>query len=64
MEVIHDIFEEQRSLDSVVLRILQRAQRLLLVERAAVSLLEENTLVCLFPLSLSLKTESNTELML
>ncbi|CAG0886387.1 unnamed protein product [Darwinula stevensoni] len=48
VEVIHDIFEEQRSLDSVVLRILQRTQRLLLVERAAVSLLEENTLECRF----------------
>nr|CAD7409981.1 unnamed protein product [Timema poppensis] len=42
LEVVHDLFEEQTSLEKVILKIMQRAQRLLKCERAAVLLLEEN----------------------
>jgi dual 3',5'-cyclic-AMP and -GMP phosphodiesterase 11 len=40
--VVHDLFEEQTSLEKVTLKIMQRAQRLLKCERAAVLLLDEN----------------------
>ncbi len=43
LEVVHDVFEEQTSLESVILKIMQRAQRLLKCERAAVLLLDDNT---------------------
>ncbi|GLH00338.1 cGMP-specific 3',5'-cyclic phosphodiesterase [Gryllus bimaculatus] len=42
LEVVHDLFEEQTSLEQVILKIMQRAQRLLKCERASVLLLEEN----------------------
>ncbi|CAL8109890.1 unnamed protein product [Orchesella dallaii] len=42
LEVVHDLFEEQTSLEKVILKIMQRAQRLLKCERAAVLLLDEN----------------------
>jgi acetylglutamate synthase len=42
LEVVHDLFEEQTSLEKVTLKIMQRAQRLLKCERAAVLLLDEN----------------------
>ncbi|KAJ9586234.1 hypothetical protein L9F63_020143, partial [Diploptera punctata] len=41
LEVVHDLFEEQTSLEKVTLKIMQRAQRLLKCERAAVLLLDE-----------------------
>ncbi|XP_076309815.1 dual 3',5'-cyclic-AMP and -GMP phosphodiesterase 11A-like [Tachypleus tridentatus] len=41
LEVVHDLFEEQTSLDKVILKIMQRAQRLLKCERAALLLLQE-----------------------
>jgi len=40
---VHDLFEEQTSLEKVILKIMQRAQRLLKCERAAVLLLDENS---------------------
>ncbi|XP_035701980.1 dual 3',5'-cyclic-AMP and -GMP phosphodiesterase 11A [Folsomia candida] len=43
LEVVHDLFEEQTSLESVILKIMQRAQRLLKCERAAVLLLDEHS---------------------
>ncbi|XP_063889229.1 dual 3',5'-cyclic-AMP and -GMP phosphodiesterase 11A-like isoform X2 [Scylla paramamosain] len=43
LEVVHDLFEEQTSLENVVLKTLQRAQRLLKCERAAVMLLEDGS---------------------
>jgi dual 3',5'-cyclic-AMP and -GMP phosphodiesterase 11 len=42
LEVVHDLFEEQTSLEKVTLKIMQRAQRLLKCERAAVLLLDES----------------------
>jgi hypothetical protein len=41
--VVHDLFEEQTSLEKVTLKIMQRAQRLLKCERAAVLLLDETS---------------------
>ncbi|XP_076045128.1 dual 3',5'-cyclic-AMP and -GMP phosphodiesterase 11A-like isoform X3 [Oratosquilla oratoria] len=41
LEVTHDIFEEQTSLENVILKTLQRSQRLLKCERAAVLLIED-----------------------
>ncbi|KAK3867481.1 hypothetical protein Pcinc_027051, partial [Petrolisthes cinctipes] len=46
LEVVHDLFEEQTSLENVILKTLQRAQRLLKCERAAVMLLEDGTEEC------------------
>ncbi|XP_069951729.1 dual 3',5'-cyclic-AMP and -GMP phosphodiesterase 11A [Cherax quadricarinatus] len=43
LEVVHDLFEEQTSLENVILKTLQRAQRLLKCERAAVMLLEDGS---------------------
>ncbi|XP_047500995.1 dual 3',5'-cyclic-AMP and -GMP phosphodiesterase 11A-like [Penaeus chinensis] len=43
LEVVHDLFEEQTSLENVILKTLQRAQRLLKCERAAVLLLEDGS---------------------
>ncbi|XP_076342606.1 dual 3',5'-cyclic-AMP and -GMP phosphodiesterase 11A-like isoform X2 [Tachypleus tridentatus] len=43
LEVVHDLFEEQTSLEKVILKIMQRAQRLLKCERAAVLLLVEGS---------------------
>ncbi|XP_076324663.1 dual 3',5'-cyclic-AMP and -GMP phosphodiesterase 11A-like isoform X1 [Tachypleus tridentatus] len=43
LEVVHDLFEEQTSLDKVILKIMQRAQRLLNCERVALLLLQEGT---------------------
>ncbi|XP_067131816.1 dual 3',5'-cyclic-AMP and -GMP phosphodiesterase 11A-like [Centruroides vittatus] len=43
LEVVHDLFEEQTSLEKVILKIMQRAQKLLKCERAAVLLLREDT---------------------
>ncbi|KAK9509261.1 hypothetical protein O3M35_006613 [Rhynocoris fuscipes] len=43
LEVVHDLFEEQTSLEKVILKIMQRAQRLLKCERAAVLLADENS---------------------
>ena len=42
LEVVHDLFEEQTSIEKVILKIMQRAQRLLKCDRAAVLLLDEN----------------------
>lgn len=42
LEVVHDLFEEQTSIDNVVMKIMQRAQRLLKCERAAVLLVDES----------------------
>lgn len=41
LEVVHDLFEEQTSIDKVIMKIMQRAQRLLKCERAAVLLVDE-----------------------
>ncbi|XP_076322626.1 dual 3',5'-cyclic-AMP and -GMP phosphodiesterase 11A-like [Tachypleus tridentatus] len=41
LEVVHDLFEEQTSPEKVILKIMQRAQRLVKCERAAVLLLHE-----------------------
>ena len=38
LEVVHDLFEEQTSTESVVLKIMQRAQTLLKCERCSVLL--------------------------
>ncbi|XP_065216930.1 dual 3',5'-cyclic-AMP and -GMP phosphodiesterase 11A-like isoform X2 [Planococcus citri] len=43
LEVVHDLFEEQTSLEKVILKIMQRAQRLLKCEKAAVLLVDENS---------------------
>ncbi|XP_050695412.1 dual 3',5'-cyclic-AMP and -GMP phosphodiesterase 11A-like isoform X2 [Eriocheir sinensis] len=43
LEVVHDLFEEQTSIENVILKTLQRAQRLLKCERAAVMLLEDGS---------------------
>lgn len=40
---MHDLFEEQTSLEKVILKIMQRAQRLLKCEKAAVLLVDENS---------------------
>lgn len=42
LEVVHDLFEEQTSIDKVIMKIMQRAQRLLKCERAAVLLVDES----------------------
>ncbi|XP_052805617.1 dual 3',5'-cyclic-AMP and -GMP phosphodiesterase 11A-like isoform X2 [Mya arenaria] len=42
LEVVHDLFEEQTSLDDVILKIMQRAQILLKCERCSVLLRAEN----------------------
>lgn len=47
--MVHDLFEEQTSLENVILKTLQRAQRLLKCERAAVMLLEDGSEVRLGP---------------
>lgn len=44
LEVVHDLFEEQTSLEKVILKIMQRAQRLLKCERAAVLLLDDSVI--------------------
>lgn len=41
LEVVHDLFEEQTSLEKVILKTMQRAQKLLKCERAAVLLVDE-----------------------
>ena len=41
LEVVHDLFEQQTSLENVVLKTLQRAQRLLQCERVIVMILQE-----------------------
>lgn len=41
--MVHDLFEEQTSLEKVILKIMQRAQRLLKCERAAVLLADETS---------------------
>ncbi|XP_022250789.1 dual 3',5'-cyclic-AMP and -GMP phosphodiesterase 11A-like isoform X2 [Limulus polyphemus] len=43
LEVAHDLFEEQTSLEKVILKIMQRAQQLLKCEKAAVLLLQEGS---------------------
>lgn len=40
--MVHDLFEEQTSIDKVIMKIMQRAQRLLKCERAAVLLVDES----------------------
>ncbi|XP_050407137.1 dual 3',5'-cyclic-AMP and -GMP phosphodiesterase 11A isoform X2 [Patella vulgata] len=42
LEVVHDVFEEQTSLESVILKIMQRAQTLLKCERCSVLLRDES----------------------
>ncbi|CAG7819891.1 unnamed protein product [Allacma fusca] len=41
LEVVHDLFEEQTSIEKVILKIMERAQKLLKCERAAVLLIDE-----------------------
>ena len=41
LEVVHDLFEEQTSVDNVVTKIMQRAQTLLKCERCIVMLKEQ-----------------------
>lgn len=43
LEVVHDLFEEQTSLEKVILKTMQRGQRLLKCQRAAVLLLDDTT---------------------
>ncbi|KAL3837317.1 hypothetical protein ACJMK2_022683, partial [Sinanodonta woodiana] len=43
LEVVHDLFEEQTSLDNVISKIMQRAQTLLKCERCSVLLKDPNT---------------------
>lgn len=43
LEVVHDLFEEQTSLEKVILKIMQRAQKLLKCERAAVLIVDETS---------------------
>ncbi|XP_060569725.1 dual 3',5'-cyclic-AMP and -GMP phosphodiesterase 11A-like isoform X2 [Ruditapes philippinarum] len=43
LEVVHDLFEEQTSLDDVILKIMQRAQTLLKCERCSVLLKDSNS---------------------
>ncbi|XP_053408413.1 dual 3',5'-cyclic-AMP and -GMP phosphodiesterase 11A-like isoform X3 [Mercenaria mercenaria] len=43
LEVVHDLFEEQTSLDDVILKIMQRAQMLLKCERCSVLLKDSNS---------------------
>lgn len=43
LEIVHDLFEEQTSLEKVILKIMQRAQRLLQCQRAAVLLLDDTS---------------------
>ncbi|XKL59330.1 hypothetical protein PGB90_000346 [Kerria lacca] len=63
LEVVHDLFEEQTSLEKVILKIMQRAQRLLKCEKAAVLLVDENSDVTkfskLFELDLQISGKNN-----
>ncbi|XP_008483571.1 dual 3',5'-cyclic-AMP and -GMP phosphodiesterase 11A [Diaphorina citri] len=43
LEVVHDLFEEQTSIEQVVVKIMQRAQSLLKCENAAVLLIDESS---------------------
>ncbi|KAK6635447.1 hypothetical protein RUM44_000698 [Polyplax serrata] len=43
LEIVHDLFEEQTSLEKVILKIMQRTQVLLQCRRAAVLLIDDNS---------------------
>ena len=43
LEVVHDLFEEQTSLENIILKIMQRAQTLLKCERCSVLLRDMNS---------------------
>lgn len=43
LEVVHDLFEEQTSLDDVIMKIMERAQSLLKCERCTVLLKADST---------------------
>lgn len=45
LEVVHDLFEEQTSIEQVVVKIMTRAQSLLKCENAAVLLIDETSSV-------------------
>lgn len=65
LEVVHDLFEEQTSIDKVIMKIMQRAQRLLKCERAAVLLVDEScdstTFSRLFDLNSPKHTKNNVK---
>ncbi|GAB6031988.1 hypothetical protein CHUAL_010366 [Chamberlinius hualienensis] len=61
LEVAHDLFEEQTSLDTVVLKIMQRAQKLLKCERSAVLLLQENSEEVKFVKTFHLTSQSDLD---
>jgi len=48
LEVVHDLFEEQTSLDDVILKIMQRAQMLLKCERCSVLIRDNNSEVSIW----------------
>lgn len=61
LEVVHELFEEQTSLDAVILKIMQRAQMLLKCERCSVLLKDPNSerkFSKVFDLAYPLKTVS------
>ncbi|XP_025081093.1 dual 3',5'-cyclic-AMP and -GMP phosphodiesterase 11A-like isoform X2 [Pomacea canaliculata] len=58
LEVVHDLFEEQTSVENAVLKIMQRAQTLLKVERCSVLLRDSTSEMCfnkIFDLSFPIK---------
>jgi len=57
--VVHDLFEEQTSLEKVILKIMQRAQRLLKCQRAAVLLLDDNSEAIKFSKLFELSSAAN-----
>lgn len=59
LEIVHDLFEEQTSLEKVILKIMQRAQRLLLCQRAAVLLLDDTSETTKFSKLFELTTPFN-----
>lgn len=64
LEIVHDLFEEQTSLEKVILKIMQRTQVLLQCQRAAVLLLDDNAesvkFSKLFELTSPINGHSNT----
>ncbi|XP_077993000.1 dual 3',5'-cyclic-AMP and -GMP phosphodiesterase 11A-like [Glandiceps talaboti] len=65
LEVVHDLFEEQTSLENVIQKVMQRAQSLLKCERCSVILLKdpteaEVTFTKMFEMTTSMNGHSNT----
>lgn len=50
LEVVHDLFEEQTSVENVIVKIMHRAQSLLKCERCSVLLKDNASEVTMYPI--------------